>query len=123
MSHKKKIALILCAILVFPFIAQGIYSVLPEKAKAVVPFGGLVTFRLRCNCSVGNWVIVGPPAPAVVHVISGLSLIYPFRNYNVGRWVLGTHTGIYTAGCWRRAGKFCFSLPYAGTVIYMGTSQ
>ena len=84
------------------------------------PFGGRVLYSLRCNCSTGYWLIIGPPKGGKFHFIS-----QDYREYTlprVGVWTVGLH---YPGGrCRIVTGDSCTTLPTDGKIDgFVGSSK
>ena len=111
----KKVALLL-------FATGIIFSLTsPLSVSAASVFGGKIKAIIPCTCSPGMGIIVGPPKPAILLFVPGLSRLFSNGRLFPGSWTLGD----YSSGgvCMQIAGKTCAPYPpIQGTIIKIGTS-
>jgi len=81
-----------------------------------VLIGGAILSVLPC--SNGNLIVVGPPISGKFLVVPG-SILYPFRSFHPGAWVLGLAS---PGGACVIPGIPPIIIPASGTVILIGTS-
>jgi hypothetical protein len=100
------------------------------KAQTLLPFGGLVSVSIDCDCSgTVKWIWFTPLYLGGPLTLSGPMAysssppsIYAQQNVGtIGKW----HVGDYTPGvqaCWIVAGNSCISLPVYGLIVKVGTN-
>lgn len=127
-THAAKRLLIAFLILILGAVTAFTISVNTASAGPGDPFGGMIISVLTCTCS-GNFAVYFNDL-TITSTTGGLPLIYqpgativyefgpPLRS---GIWMLGTwQTG---GQCLVFAGKGCMTIPTAGTMYMVGTSQ
>jgi len=104
------------------------YTHMTKKAQAQLlgpflpDFGGLILAVDECTCSGSFLITIGPPVPAIVLYVPGVSMPHEwFQILRVGPWAKGTYR---PGGVCLMAGKSCtpFSLQPVGTIFEVGTS-
>jgi len=101
--------------------ASGSFSGSPSISSGKPVFGGKIKAIIPCTCSPGMGIIVGPPKPAILLFVPGLSRLFSNGRLFPGSWTLGD----YSSGgvCMQIAGKTCAPYPpIQGTIIKIGTS-
>jgi len=111
----KKVTVFLFAIgIIFSFTS-------PLSVSAASVFGGKIMAVIPCTCSPGMAIIVGPPKPAILLFLPGVSRLFSNRRPFPGSWTLGDYSS--GAVCLQFAGKTCVKYPpVQGTIIKIGTS-
>ncbi len=103
-------------------------TIQPPTGPGVVPFGGLIWFTRGCSTSCGHvpgtlLIQVGPPVPAWVMYVPGISTLYPFHSLRPGSWILGIYYPGTASICYRRVSGWCIPTGWAwGNINIAGTS-
>lgn len=76
--------------LIVLFLAMSIFVALPQRAEALVPFGGPILSVFWCTCSFNLMVNIGPPVPIIAMYQPGMTILYLFGQiWRPGAWTLG----------------------------------
>lgn len=96
----------------------------------LLPFGGIVSYKINCSCSPGlSWIWFTPLYLGGPINITGPMIYSPFSTILYGYYMIGVpgkwHLGDYIPGvqaCWIRVYKYCVPLPAVGLMSKVGTN-
>lgn len=115
-------------IVLFSFITS--YGVKIRSGKAILPFGGVITAAVPCDCSGGvGLFVLGPIGAGVFLYETGISVPFPYYQFwRPGPFIVGSYVpgGVCMVGvpplCGDAFSGAGFS-PGSGTIIMAGTSM
>lgn len=126
---KKQITFFVLLLVVGSWLFAHPVLVHAQTAKRSLPFGGIVSFPITCNCSGGqSWIWFTPLYLGGPIVITGPMLYSPFSTILYGYYNVSVPTvwdlGDYDSGgqCQIIIGTGCASLPFIGLMNKVGTS-
>jgi len=94
-----------------------------RQVRALVPFGGAITFVRVCECPVPGLMIRVSPPVGGVFLYTPSTVLYPNGNIvTLGTWILGLHNGT-PVGCGNFEKGLCANqTPTEGIMYMVGTS-
>ena len=120
--NKTKIFIVILFVLLVSFsVFNSGFSPVPNNASAAGIFGGKISNIKYCNCPIRILFSVGPPRPAKLIYIPGVSKLYEYKRIANGVWTLGTNSG--SALCKKIVKKKCIVIGSGSIVQIMGTSR
>lgn len=102
-------------------VSIGVMFVVPQKAEALIPYGGRIIAVTPCPCSGSVMLQIGPPKPGFYFVTPG-TLLYAFHSVSPPAWHVGQASSPYTCmipsptGCTPVGGGL--RIDFAGTSVY-----
>lgn len=102
-----------------------------KAPSAFLPFGGPILKVVRCTCSAGHVVFVGPPgSPAKTkgllnrfHFVPTQTILFKFfQTTRIGAWLLGTYFPGTGNKCLIASHDDCYVFPNDGIINLLGTS-
>lgn len=127
---KQPPALLILIPLVLILLFSPVSRVGAQLSTGVLPFGGMVSFKMTCDCSAGiQWIWFTPLYLGGPVVITGPVAYSPYSTTLYPWYLIGQirlwHLGDYTPGvqaCWIITGNSCSTLPAIGLMGKVGTN-
>lgn len=99
-----------------------LFFALPSSVHAIgLPFGGPIIMSIPCTCSLGQFIVLGPPSVGAYVYQPATSKTFKFGQlYRPGAFLLGNYIPGHT--CLMGVTPYCYAPPAFGTITMVGTS-
>lgn len=90
-------------------------------AQGGTPFGGRVTTSIYCACSNNWYLVVSSPRGGEFMYQPGQTILYEYRQWRQGVWLLGLWSG--RRNCRQPSSHGCYTMASGNLITMMGTSR